>query len=77
MQRNDLLTSTRKRSRVFVLPSTELLPSARAVQSTFEHDNVTVEVWTDGVFRPDLTIKVSDGNSTKVTSPSPSRPPMI
>jgi predicted nucleotide-binding protein len=50
MQRNDLLTRTRERPRVFVMSSTESLPIARAVQSAFEHDHVTVEVWTDGVF---------------------------
>jgi len=50
MQRNDLLTSTRERPRVFIMSSTESLPIARAVQSAFEHDRVTVQVWTDGVF---------------------------
>ena len=82
MQRNDLLTQTRERPRIFVMSSTETLPVARAIQAAFEYDPFTVEVWTDGVFRAstyplesmetkldetDFAIAVSAGDDT-VTS---------
>ena len=51
MQRNDLLAATRERPRVFLMSSVESLPVARTIQTAFEHDRLTVEVWTDGVFR--------------------------
>ena len=51
MQRNELLSRVRERPKVFIMSSTETLPIARAVQLGLERDPLTVEVWTDGVFR--------------------------
>lgn len=38
------------RPHLFIGSSAESLPVARAIQLGLEHDNVTVKVWTDGVF---------------------------
>ncbi len=51
LQRNSFITNINPRSRVFVISSVEALPVARAVQECFFHDNVSIVVWTDGVFR--------------------------
>lgn len=51
MQRNKLVTTTRKKIRVFIMSSVEALEIARTIQSAFEHDPFTVVIWTDGVFR--------------------------
>ena len=50
-QRNALITPPRENIRVFIISSTESLHIAREIQSHFEHDNFSVEIWTDGVFR--------------------------
>jgi CRP/FNR family cyclic AMP-dependent transcriptional regulator len=49
-QRNAFVTPLREHVRVFIISSTEALPIAREIQSHFEHDNFSVEIWTDGVF---------------------------
>lgn len=51
LQRNSLITNINARIRAFIISSAEALPVARAVQECFVHDNVSVVVWTDGVFR--------------------------
>ncbi|HZO71031.1 MAG TPA: TIR domain-containing protein [Ktedonobacteraceae bacterium] len=50
-QRNAFIRPIREKIRVFIISSTEALPIAREVQSQFEHDNFSVELWTDGVFK--------------------------
>jgi predicted nucleotide-binding protein len=50
-QRNELVTTTHEKIRVFIISSAEALEIARTVQNAFEHDPFTVTVWTDGVFR--------------------------
>ena len=50
-QRNSLVSITRDRIRVFIMSSTEALPIARAIQTSFQCDPFLVTVWTDGVFR--------------------------
>ncbi len=50
-QRNAFINPTREKIRVFIISSTEALHIAREIQSQFEHDNFSVELWTDGVFR--------------------------
>jgi len=49
-QRNALVTPPREHVRVFIISSTEGLHIAREIQSHFEHDDFSVEIWTDGVF---------------------------
>jgi CRP/FNR family cyclic AMP-dependent transcriptional regulator len=49
-QRNALVAPPREHVRVFIISSTEALHIAREIQSHFEHDNFSVEIWTDGVF---------------------------
>lgn len=39
------------RPHLFIGSSTEMLSEARAIHAAFEHDDVKVTVWTDGVFR--------------------------
>ena len=51
LQRNNLVTSTHEKIRVFIISSVESLPIARAIQNAFEHDPFLVTVWTDGVFK--------------------------
>ena len=50
-QRNTLVSSTRDRIRVFIISSSEALPIAQAIQTSFQDDPFTVVVWTNGVFR--------------------------
>jgi len=50
-QRNALVAPTREKIRVFIISSTEALYIAREIQSHFEHDKFSVELWTDGVFK--------------------------
>jgi CRP/FNR family transcriptional regulator, cyclic AMP receptor protein len=50
-QRNALIGAYRHKIRVFIISSTEVLSIARAVQNAFKHDDFTVMIWTDGVFR--------------------------
>jgi CRP/FNR family transcriptional regulator, cyclic AMP receptor protein len=50
-QRNALVATTNKQSRVFIISSAEALPIARAVQESFLHDPFSITIWTDGVFR--------------------------
>jgi CRP/FNR family transcriptional regulator, cyclic AMP receptor protein len=51
LQRNALVGTYRHKIRVFIISSTEVLSIARAVQNAFKHDDFTVVIWTDGVFR--------------------------
>ncbi len=51
LQRNALIGAYRRKIRVFIISSTEALSIARAVQNAFKHDDFTVVIWTDGVFR--------------------------
>lgn len=50
-QRNTLVNPSRETIRVFIVSSTEALDIAREVQSNFAHDNFSVVIWTDGVFK--------------------------
>jgi CRP/FNR family cyclic AMP-dependent transcriptional regulator len=50
-QRNAFINPAREKIRVFIISSTEALHIAREIQSQFEHDNFSIELWTDGVFR--------------------------
>ena len=50
-QRNALVASTHDKIRVFIISSAEALEIARTIQNAFEYDQITVTVWTDGVFR--------------------------
>jgi len=49
-QRNALVIAPNPRPHLFIGSSTESLSVARAIQLGLEHDDVTVKVWTDGVF---------------------------
>lgn len=49
-QRNALVIPPNPRPHLFIGSSVESLPVARAIQLGLEHDNVTVKLWTDGVF---------------------------
>ena len=51
-QRNRLVASTNPRPVLFIGSSTESLPVARAIRSTFDHDDFVVNLWTDRVFGP-------------------------
>jgi CRP/FNR family transcriptional regulator, cyclic AMP receptor protein len=51
LQRNSQIADINARCRVFIISSAEALSIARAVQESFVQDNVSVVVWTDGVFR--------------------------
>src|SRR6266567_2453518 len=57
-QRNILVNPIRERTRVFIISSAEALIIAREVQShlqnDFSNDNISIVVWTDGVFRASL-----------------------
>ncbi len=50
-QRNVLVNPPREKIQVFIISSTEALYIAREIQSHFEQDNFSIELWTDGVFR--------------------------
>jgi CRP/FNR family cyclic AMP-dependent transcriptional regulator len=57
-QRNSLVISPNPRPHLFIGSSVESLPVARAIQLGLEHDDVTVKVWSDGVFgASDFTIQ--------------------
>jgi CRP/FNR family cyclic AMP-dependent transcriptional regulator len=49
-QRNALLHPAREKVHVFIMSSTEALPIARVVQSTFASESFSVVLWSDGVF---------------------------
>ncbi len=49
-QRNALLHPAREKVHVFIMSSTEALPIARVVQSTFASESFSVVLWADGVF---------------------------
>ncbi len=51
LERNNLVSGTREKIKVFLISSVEALPIARAVQNAFEHDNFLTTLWTDGVFK--------------------------
>jgi predicted nucleotide-binding protein len=51
IQRNELVTATHEKIRVFIMSSAESLAIARALQNGLEHDPFLVTIWTDGVFR--------------------------
>lgn len=51
LQRNAVTGVPRKKIRVFIISSVEGLAVARAVQTAFEHDDLNVVIWTDGVFK--------------------------
>lgn len=51
LQRNALVGGFREKVRLFIISSVEALPIARGVQSAFEHDPISVVIWTDGVFK--------------------------
>lgn len=49
-QRNLLVMTPNPRPALFIGSSVESLPIARAIQKGLKHDNVRINVWTDGVF---------------------------
>ncbi|WP_319526657.1 TIR domain-containing protein [uncultured Desulfosarcina sp.] len=49
-QRNRLVIAPNSRPHLFIGSSVESLNVARAIQVGLEHDDVTIKVWTDGVF---------------------------
>lgn len=49
-QRNQLVTPPNPRPALFIGSSVESLPTARAIQKGLRHDNIRINVWTDGVF---------------------------
>ncbi|MCC7435238.1 MAG: nucleotide-binding protein [Methanoregulaceae archaeon] len=51
IQRNELVTATHEKIRVFIMSSAESLAIARALQNGLAHDPFLVTIWTDGVFR--------------------------
>lgn len=51
LERNRLIPEVRDKPRVFIICSTEALGIGRALISAFEHDDVEMKLWTDGVFK--------------------------
>ena len=51
-ERNRFVSTMNPRPVLFVGCSTEALSLGRAIQSTLDHDPMTVKVWTDGIFSP-------------------------
>jgi CRP/FNR family transcriptional regulator, cyclic AMP receptor protein len=49
-QRRHFVTPKREKSKLFIISSVEALEIAREIQDNFDHDDITVTVWTDGVF---------------------------
>lgn len=49
-QCNALVMSPQEHVQVFIISSTEALHIAREIQSHFEYNNFSVEIWTDGLF---------------------------
>ena len=49
-QRNVHVPRTNTAIKVFVICSVEALAIARAIENQFQHDNVLVKIWTQGVF---------------------------
>jgi CRP/FNR family cyclic AMP-dependent transcriptional regulator len=50
-ERSRFIRIPNDRPRIFIGSSVEMLPAARAIQAGLAYDNVSVVVWTDGVFR--------------------------
>jgi predicted nucleotide-binding protein len=50
IQRAALIQPSNDRPQALVISSSEALPIAREIQSALAHDDVVVQVWTDGVF---------------------------
>jgi predicted nucleotide-binding protein len=51
LERNHLIPEVREKPRVFVICSTEALAVGRALVSAFDHDDIDMKLWTDGVFK--------------------------
>jgi len=51
LERNALIAAPRTKIKVFIISSTEALAIAKNVEKALEHDDVTVRLWTDGVFK--------------------------
>jgi CRP/FNR family transcriptional regulator, cyclic AMP receptor protein len=51
LQRNAGVGAYREKARVFIISSVGAIPIAREIQSALAHDDFSVVVWTDGVFR--------------------------
>lgn len=53
-QLNEFVRAPNLRPHMFIGSTVESLPVARAIQLGLNHDDVTVKIWTDGVFIPSL-----------------------
>ncbi|HQT74825.1 MAG TPA: nucleotide-binding protein [Acidiphilium sp.] len=51
LQRNSRIGAYRERVRVFIISSVESLPIARIIETAFEHDPFSAELWTAGCFK--------------------------
>ncbi len=54
-ERNRLIRTPRTEPVVFVACSTETLPVAREIQTAFDHDQIVIEFWIDGIFNASNT----------------------
>lgn len=51
LARNALVGSYRDKTKVFIISSAEALPVARILESSFEHDDFEVHLWSAGCFK--------------------------
>jgi len=54
-ERNRFIKTPRSQPVLFLGCSREALSTAREIQSTFDHDSIIVEIWTDGIFNTSKT----------------------
>lgn len=51
LERNALIAERRTKPKVFIISSTEAIAVAQNVEKALTHDDITVRLWTDGVFK--------------------------
>lgn len=51
LERNALIAAKRTKAKVFIISSMEAIAIARNVEAALKHDDVTVRLWTNGVFK--------------------------
>ncbi|SAL55146.1 nucleotide-binding protein [Caballeronia peredens] len=51
LERNALIAARRTKPKVFIISSTEAIAVAQNVEKALTHDDITVRLWTDGVFK--------------------------
>jgi CRP/FNR family cyclic AMP-dependent transcriptional regulator len=49
-ERNKLVSHTREKIQVFIISSAEAIEIARTIQSAFQYDPFTINIWPEGVF---------------------------